>query len=287
MPRSSDVICRGATDLIRVTRSLKDYSSSSGSTHDRRLLIFFVFFVSRRHHHRRLGSRRQRIAVKPTDNQVEKFGMCGVMSVPFGMSHRSIVRAATGLAPCASRWPWTVLNVLPAAWHGRPPFWGDRASRCPTLGSLAAGSPTRRHPEGLSTQSVTEARADADRSRGWGRDVERPGPCQARRGEDGAKKAFLTSDARMGILSHMLNHGYLAQTLRRPLPTKDGGNPAHRGRRGQLYCRIRKIGDGAIGTALFDSSWIWRTHPRSAASSNSPCFTIGSSISKRPPQHSC
>jgi hypothetical protein len=23
--------------------------------------------------------------------------------------------------------------------------------------------------------------------------------------------------------SHMLNHGYLAQTLRRPLPTKDGG----------------------------------------------------------------
>ena len=69
------------------------------------------------------------------------------------------------------------------------------------------------HPEGLSTQSVTEVRADADRSRGWG-DV----PALAKRG-----KAFLTSDARMGILSHMLNHGYLAQTLRRPLPTKDGG----------------------------------------------------------------
>ena len=65
-------------------------------------------------------------------------------------------------------------------------------------------------------------------------------PALAKRGEieDGTKKAFLTSDARMGILSHMLNHGYLAQTLRRPLPTKDGGNPAHRGRRGQLYCRI-------------------------------------------------
>ena len=43
-------------------------------------------------------------------------------------------------------------------------------------------------------------------------------PALAKRG-----KAFLTSDARMGILSHMLNHGYLAQTLRRPLPTKDGG----------------------------------------------------------------
>ena len=50
-------------------------------------------------------------------------------------------------------------------------------------------------------------------------------PALAKRGEieDGTKKAFLTSDARMGILSHMLNHGYLAQTLRRPLPTKDGG----------------------------------------------------------------
>ena len=34
----------------------------------------------------------------------------------------------------------------------------------------------------------------------------------------------------------MLNHGYLAQRLRRPLPTKDG-YPAHRGRCGQLYCR--------------------------------------------------
>ena len=35
----------------------------------------------------------------------------------------------------------------------------------------------------------------------------------------------------------MLNHGYLPQTLRRPLPTKDGG-PCTPGRRGQLYCRI-------------------------------------------------
>jgi hypothetical protein len=35
---------------------------------------------------------------------------------------------------------------------------------------------------------------------------------------------------------HVLNHGYLAQTLRRPLPTKTAG-PAHRRRRSQLYCR--------------------------------------------------
>jgi hypothetical protein len=103
-------------------------------------------------------------------------------------------------------------------------------------------------------------------------------PALAKRGEteDGTKKAFLTSDARMGILSHMLNHGYLAQTLRRPLPTK-AGDPAHGWpTRPIILSHYRKIGDGAIGTALFNSSWIWRTHPTSAASSNSPCFTIGS-----------
>jgi len=79
----------------------------------------------------------------------------------------------------------------------------------------------------------------------------------------------------------MLTHGYLAQTLRRPLPTKDGRT-------------LRTLADAANyilalpedrrRTALFTSSWIWRTHPRSAASSNLLCFTIGSSISKR--QHS-
>jgi hypothetical protein len=73
-------------------------------------------------------------------------------------------------------------------------------------------------------------------SRGWGRVIERPGPCQVRRDRGRREEAPLTSDARMGIgtggkgnsglfevYSRMLNHGYLAQTLRRPLPTKDGG----------------------------------------------------------------
>ena len=78
-----------------------------------------------------------------------------------------------------------------------------------------------------------------------------PVPAKCGEIEDGAKKALLTSDAQMGnrdrrkgnsglfeVYSRMLNHGYLAQTLRRPLPTKDGGDPAHPGRRGQLYSRI-------------------------------------------------
>ena len=113
-------------------------------------------------------------------------------------------------------------------------------------------------------------------------------PDLAKRGEieDGTKKAFLTSDARMGILSHMLNHGYLAQTLRRPLPTKDGGTLRTVADAANYIVALPEDRRRSIGTALFNSSWIWRTHPRSAASSNSPCFTIGSSISKRPPQHS-
>src|SRR4051812_46472582 len=36
-----------------------------------------------------------------------------------------------------------------------------------------------------------------------------------------------------------------------------------------ILSHYRKIGVGRIGTALLNSSWIWRTHPRSAASSNS------------------
>ena len=84
----------------------------------------------------------------------------------------------------------------------------------------------------------------------------------------------------------MLNHGYLAQTLRRALPTKDGGT-------------LRTVADAANYIVALPEDrrrthWD-RTvqllldmgdHPRSAASSNSPCFTIGSSISKRPPQDS-
>ena len=63
-----------------------------------------------------------------------------------------------------------------------------------------------------------------------------PVPAKCGEIEDGAKKALLTSDAQTGnrdrrkgnsglfeVYSRMLNHGYLAQTLRRPLPTKDGG----------------------------------------------------------------
>ena len=48
----------------------------------------------------------------------------------------------------------------------------------------------------------------------------------------------------------MLNHDYVAQSLRRPLPTKDGG--------------VLRTSD-PFGIALFDSFWIWRTLPRSAA----------------------
>jgi hypothetical protein len=79
----------------------------------------------------------------------------------------------------------------------------------------------------------------------------------------------------------MLNHGYLAQRLRRPLPTKDGGT-------------LRTMGDAAnYIIALPEESASDPLGPRcstplgfggrireSAASSNSPCFMIGSSISK-------
>ncbi len=113
-------------------------------------------------------------------------------------------------------------------------------------------------------------------------------PALAKRGEieDGTKKAFLTSDARMGILSQMLNHGYLAQTLRRPLPTKDGGT-------------LRTVADAANYIVALSEDRRRSHRDRTvqllldmadpseiAASSNSPCFTIGSSISKRPPQDS-
>ena len=48
----------------------------------------------------------------------------------------------------------------------------------------------------------------------------------------------------------MLNHGYLAQTLRRPLPTKDGGTLHTGPARPIILSHYRNIGVGAIGTAL-------------------------------------
>ena len=65
---------------------------------------------------------------------------------------------------------------------------------------------------------------------------ERPGPCQAR----GAAKAFLTSDARMRYTL-----AYVEPRLYRPdaaptLADERRGDPAHLGRRGQLYRRITK-----------------------------------------------
>ena len=103
-----------------------------GFSDDRRLLvlILLVFFVLVVIIIVVWVSRRQCLPVMPTDNQVEKFSrMCGVMSVPLGMSHRSLVRAATGLAPCASRWPWTVLNVLPGNVARQATFLGETEPR--------------------------------------------------------------------------------------------------------------------------------------------------------------
>ena len=48
----------------------------------------------------------------------------------------------------------------------------------------------------------------------------------------------------------MLNHGYLPQTLRRPLPTKDGGTLHTGPARPIILSHYRNIGVGAIGTAL-------------------------------------
>src|SRR3954447_12977362 len=93
----------------------------------------------------------------------------------------------------------------------------------------------------------------------------------------------------------MLNHGYIAQSLRRPLPTKDGGTlrtladaanyivalPEDR-RRTHWDRTAQLILDLADPSEISRQPyWIWRTHPRLAASSNSPCFMIVSSISKR------
>ena len=75
----------------------------------------------------------------------------------------------------------------------------------------------------------------------------------AKRGEieDGTKKAFLTSDARMELRPRERAFGpcsrytlaYVEPRLSRPdaapTPADEGrGDPAHCGRRGQLYCRI-------------------------------------------------
>ena len=74
----------------------------------------------------------------------------------------------------------------------------------------------------------------------------------------------------------MLNHDYLAQSLRRPLPTKDGGVLRTVADAANYIVALPEERRRPIGTALFNCFWIWRTHPRSAASSNSHCFTIGS-----------
>src|SRR4051812_4052366 len=73
----------------------------------------------------------------------------------------------------------------------------------------------------------------------------------------------------------MLILGYLAQTLRRPLPIRKAGPCAPWPMRPTILSHYRKIGVGPIGTELLNSSWIWRTRQL-----NSPCFMIGSLISK-------
>ena len=148
-----------------------------GFSDDRRLLvlILLVFFVLVVIIIVVWVSRRQCLPVMPTDNQVEKFSrMCGVMSVPLGMSHRSLVRAATGLAP-SKRPP----RQRGTAGHlsGR-----DRSSRRPTLGSLAAGSPTRRAIRKACQRNPSPRLVPMPIGPAvGGRDVERLGPCQARR----------------------------------------------------------------------------------------------------------
>ena len=122
-------------------------------------------------------------------------------------------------------------KLLPAAWHGRPPFW-ERPSlalpdpwepRCGFANSGAIRKACQRNP------SPRLCRC---------RSVPRLGerPALAKRG-----KAFLTSDAR--IDGYTL--AYVEPRLSRPdaaptLADEGRGNPAHLGRRGQLYCRITK-----------------------------------------------
>ena len=121
-------------------------------------------------------------------------------------------------------------------------------------------------------------------------------PDPAKRGEieDGTKKAFLKPQM-PGWESGQEGKGAFGPCSRytlayveprlsppdaAPTPADEGRGTLHTGpARPIILSHYRNIGVGAIGTALFDSSWIWRTHPRSAASSNSSCFTIGSSIS--------
>jgi hypothetical protein len=45
----------------------------------------------------------------------------------------------------------------------------------------------------------------------------------ARLSEPTSRRESRAVDRFWGYLSEMLNHGYIAQSLRRPLPTKDGG----------------------------------------------------------------
>src|SRR6478609_1855648 len=99
-------------------------------------------------------------------NQVKFSGMCRVMSVPFGMSHGSIVRAATGLAPVrepvaldrSKRPPRSVARQATFLGETEPraarPLgaslrvrqlgaagWGCQCERRPRLSAAPAGSP--------------------------------------------------------------------------------------------------------------------------------------------------
>jgi hypothetical protein len=78
----------------------------------------------------------------------------------------------------------------------------------------------------------------------------------------------------------MLNHDYLAQSLRRPLRTKDGGTLRTVADAANYIVALSEDGRRTHWDRTVQLLLDWRTHPRSAASSNSRCFTIGSSTSK-------
>ena len=135
------------------------------------VLVLFVFFVlviiivvgiSRRH-------RAADDGYEAPINQPEGLVMLGVMSaLLFGCRdiHGRILAHQPGgpRKGAAIRLPLEResmaldrSNVLPAAGTEGHLSGRDRASRCPTFGSLAAGAPTTRRWVGLSTQTETEA----------------------------------------------------------------------------------------------------------------------------------
>ena len=84
----------------------------------------------------------------------------------------------------------------------------------------------------------------------------------------------------------MLNHDYLAQSLRRPVPTKDGGT-------------LRTVADAAIYTVALPEDrrrihWdrtvqllLDMADPAEISRQLEGCFTIDCSTSESAPQHSC